>query len=129
MTTLTAFDSALSGLSITGVTRAYTYQALAVHTADLPASFTRLPGAGIDYGQETCSGNSLTLEHVVVLEPLGQGTQSLNHTAVLTAIDNLKTAMDTLYTNKLFTWSARIQREPVGEVQHWAIVTEANLTE
>jgi len=129
VTTLTAFDTALSGLSITGVTRAYTYQALTVHTPDLPASFTRLPGAGIDYGQETCSGNSLALEHVVVLEPLGQGTQLSNHAAVLAQIDNLKTAMDTLYTSSLFTWSARIQIENIGEVLHWLIVTSCELTE
>ena len=129
MTTLTAFDAALSGLSITGVTRAYTYQALTVQTPDLPASFTRLPGAGIGYNQETCSGNSLSLELVVALEPLGQGTQSTNHSAVLTMIDNVKTALDTLYTASLFTWSAAVAIENIGEVSHWVIVISCELTE
>jgi len=129
MTTLTAFDTALSGLSITGVTRAYTYQALSVNTPDLPASFTRTPGAGIDYGLETCSGNTLSLEHVIVMEPLGQEMQSVNHATALTMIDSLKTAMATLYTSSLFTWSARINIETVGNMQHWAIVTSAELAE
>jgi len=129
MTTLTEFDTALSGLSVTGVTRAYTYQALSVNTPDLPASFTRTPGAGIDYGLETCSGNSLSLEYVIVMEPLGQETQSVNHVIALTMIDNLKTALDTLYTASMFTWSARIDIETVGGLQHWVIVTSAQLAE
>ena len=129
MTTLTAFDAVLSGLSITGVNNAYTYQALSLHTPDLPASFTRIPGAGVGYGLETCSGNSLSLELVVALEPLGQGTQSTNHTAALTMIDNVKTAMATLYTSSMFTWNAVIAIEPIGEVQHWAIVISTELTE
>ena len=129
MTTFTAFDSALSGVSITGVTNAYTYQKLSVHTPDLPASFTRLPGAGMDYGLETCSGNTMVLELVIVLEPLAQGTMSSNHTANVAMMDNIKTAMSTLYTSSLFTWSARIQTENVGEITHWAIVISTELAE
>lgn len=132
MTTSTSFDSTLSGLSITGVTRAYTYEKLTIHTPDLPASYVRLPGAATNLDTATtCSGDGFTLteEHVVVMEPLGQGTQSLNHTAALTMLDSIRTAMKTLYTSSLFVFESNVTVELVGEVQHWVIVTSCQLTE
>ena len=44
-TTVTAFYAALNTLSVTGVTRRFTYEPNSMNTADLPAQWVRLPNS------------------------------------------------------------------------------------
>lgn len=98
MTTYSAFVTAVSGLSVTGIKRQYDHVPNQVTTADLPASFVRLPSGGINYETlSTCStsGNTRTCDLVVLVEAAGQGNPSPNYDATIAAIDNLESALRT----------------------------------
>ena len=132
MTTYASYISTLSGLSITGVTTAYDHAPLAIHTADLPASFVRLPGGGMNMDTATtCSGDGRrrVCELVVAMEPLGQSNQEPNWTAVIAMMDYIEAALDTLFGSSLFTYDLAAGQEPIGDAIHWIITATCELIE
>ena len=132
MTTYASFITTISGVSITGVTTQRDYEPLAEHTPDLPVSFPRLPGGVRNYQTATtCMGDQKdrTCDLIVLLEPIGQGTQETNYDAVVAMMDNVETALDTLYTGGqyVFTYELSAGIEQRGDVQHWQVIASLNL--
>lgn len=99
MTTYASLVSTVSGITITGVSRALAYIPEAGDTADLPLSFVRLPGGGTNPATlTTCAGDgkARNIELVVLIEPVGQSTASANFAATVAMCDNVETALNTL---------------------------------
>ena len=127
MTTYASFISTISGVSITGVMTVLDYRPLGKHTPDLPCSFPELPGGVRNYQTSTsCMGDQKdrTCDLIVLLEPIGQGTQKSNYDAVVAMMDYVETALDTLYTGGqyVFTYEIAAGIEQRGEVQHWQVI-------
>jgi hypothetical protein len=124
---ITSFVTTLAGLSVSGVTRAYTYPPLQIGTADLPASFVRPPQS--DYSPlSTCDdiADEITCQLVVAIEAAGQNVQPTNYAAMLTIADALNAALKAGYTSlgALVTWTIAAQdREPVivGGTPYWGV--------
>ncbi len=124
---ITSFVTALSGLTVSGVARAYTYPPLQISTADLPASFVRPPS--VDHAPlSTCDdiSDEITCQLVVAIEPTGQSIQPTNYASMLTIADALNAALKTGYTSlgALVTWTIAAQdREPViiGGTPYWGV--------
>ena len=70
-----------------------------------------------------------TCDLIVLLEPIGQGTQESNFDAAVAMMDNVETALDTLYTEGkyVFTYDIAAGIELLGEVQHWQVIASLNL--
>ena len=95
--TYTTFVNNVAGMSISGVTRAYTAPPQQLSTADLPASYPRLPIAD-NQSVTLTHGRGLlaaAVEIVVVMEPYRQGTNVVNFAACVTMIDAIETALAT----------------------------------
>lgn len=97
--TVTAFYGALNTLTVTGVTRKFTFEPNGINTADLPAQWVRLPGSGLGIDSAFASKCNETskvrqAELVIAAEAAGQETASANTSSLLTLIDNLETALD-----------------------------------
>lgn len=139
MTTYAAFTSAVSGVTISGVTRKYTYAPDSLSTADLPASWIRLPGGGTNLGTlaSQCSGTGATrfVDLVVCLEPTGQEQTSANMSATITMMDSVETALDGLgaygaaLSSVILEYSLAGQGVIVGGVPYWAVVATVRMTE
>lgn len=93
--TYAAFIDNVAGLSITGVTRQYTAPPQQLSTADLPASYPRLPIADNQSITLTHARGllSATVELVVVMEPYRQGSNVSNFEACVDMIDAIETAL------------------------------------
>lgn len=117
MGVITDFVTALAAVSVTGVTRDYTYSPASLNGADLPAKFVMPPASGYE-AISTCSteDDTITASLVVAVEAVAQDTQSANYTALLAMADNLNEALKsgrgTL--GGLVTWTITSQNaEPV----------------
>lgn len=125
--TYTDFVNNISGMTISGVTRRYTAPPSAqIATADLPASYPRLPG-GDDQVATLTYGRGLTsavVELCVVLEPVRQGTNSVNYSAALTMLDAIKTALTTNAASYgIDRWSVQVEIDTVGnDTPYWQLV-------
>lgn len=126
MTTYAAYVGALAGLTVTGVKRKFTAPPTRINTADLPATYPRLPQG--QEGPMTAEGEggwpSLTCELVMIVEPLGQNLQPTNFAATLTLIDNLSTALrNTSLAKSKNRWVIRQQAVNFGtETNYWTLV-------
>ena len=133
MTTYAAFTTAVSGVSISGVTRQYTYAPDALNTADLPASFIRLPSGGTNLGTlaSACSatGNVRNVDLVVCIEPTNQEQTSQNMSDTITMMDSVETALDTLYDNLIMEYTITGQGVIVAGVSYWAVVASVRMSE
>ena len=125
MTTITQFVTAMSGLSVSGVTRSFTYKPASVHTADLPALYVELPGSGT--GSEfvsTCSGLGKTrsVELVVLLQTINQEQEEPNYDATVTMMDSLETALDTYESTSsmIINYDISAGGREVGGAYFWA---------
>lgn len=98
MATNAAFLSAIQGLSISGVTRHYDEPPASIHTADLPAAFPLLPGGGLGEKQVTCFNQNKTrsIDFIIAIEPVGQGTQAANYARLAALMDALESVVDDL---------------------------------
>lgn len=126
MTTVATFHAALSGLSITGVKRQYTYQPNTLNTADLPASFPQMPGLEYAAGGEwasTCEDTSKvhTGTLVVAVEAAGQDMTTKAFNACVTMQDNLATALDAWTAPAYLDYSTSFQPVNIGGVDYWAV--------
>jgi hypothetical protein len=128
MTTYAAFTAAVAALSITGRKRAYSSPPMQITTADLPASYPRLPSGGLNTDSlSTCtnSGNRRVVDLVVVVEPLGQGTQPQNFAATIAIIDAVEAALRTASDGGIITpwleWAITTAPVIVGDTPYWAV--------
>jgi hypothetical protein len=128
MTTYATFTAAVAALSIAGRKRAYTSPPMQITTADLPASYPRLPSGGLNPDSlSTCtsSGNRRVVDLVVVVEPMGQGTQPQNYAATLAIIDAVENALRTASDGGTITpwleWTLSIAPVVVGDTPYWAV--------
>ena len=124
--TYTGFVNNISGMSISGVTRQYTAPPQQLSTADLPASYPRLPIADNQSVTLTHGRGLLTaaVEIVVVMEPYRQSTNVANFAACVTMIDSIETAIvANANTYDIDRWSIVLQVEEYGvERPHWQLV-------
>lgn len=124
---ITAFVTTLAGLTISGVTRQYTYPPLQMTTSDLPASFVRPPQSDYD-PLSTCDevNETAACQLVIAIEPTGQNVQPINYAALLTMADAVNDALKTSQKSlgALVTWQIRAQDvEPVivGGTPYWGV--------
>ena len=125
MATNAAWVTALTGMTITGTTRRYTYPPESVETADLPAWFVQLPGGEMPGWTVSCTNRNKTrsAQVIIVTEPVAQGTNSQNFGALPALMDALENALDalTVYNFMQYDLSAAATVEIAGIV-YWAIV-------
>lgn len=130
-TTYTSFIAALSGLTVTGVTRSYGEPPQQVNTADLPIMFTRLP-AGDEApitGQSNGGWPTLRADLVVLVEPYHQNKSSLNYAKALTLMDAMSVALRASDLAEGPTrWSIETRLDGVGDVPYWMIIANVQTT-
>ena len=132
MTTLRTFVDNLEAVTITGVTRQYTQgpPAGAPGTADLPASYVRLPksseGPIVLSGQGGWPELSATL--MILMEPVAQNLQGVNFDATVTMIDNVSTAFGAVACGTLGmakpSWSCAQTIDSVAGIDFWAVIVD-----
>jgi hypothetical protein len=125
-TTYASFSAALAALTVTGVTRKFTYPPPSLATADLPASWPGLPSGNEPMMTFQTAGGwpALTCDLVVALEPTAQNTQSANYAATVAMMDNLSTALRSGTIGRgPMTWTitANVQIQ-VADVTYWAVI-------
>ena len=126
--TYSTFISAIAGLTVSGVTR-YSYPPASVNTADLPCSFPMLPygtdevitlGIGSTVGGQQ---PTFTCDLVFAIEPVGQGTQPQNFSAVVTLMDAVVTASRAMTRPNAgpTSFSLRMGLVSIAGADYWAI--------
>jgi hypothetical protein len=124
--TAAAFITALSGLSITGVTRMFAYPPETVANADLPIAYVRLPeltNEAITLSSQPRIDN-VQGELVVLVRADGLSMNTDNFSAMVTLIDNVNAALKTAAaaSNRIDRWTIRQETAIVGESGFWALV-------
>lgn len=125
-----AFVSAMQGLSITGVTRHYDEPPASVNTADLPAAFPMLPSGTLGERLTTCINDSKTrsMQFVIIIEAVGQGTQAQNYARIAALMDNLETALDALTTANFTDYEITANTTvAVAGNEFWSIVADVTM--
>ena len=124
--TAASFITALSGLSITGVTRMFAYPPETVANADLPIAYVRLP----ELTNEAITLGSLPRidnvqgELVVLIRADGLSMNTDNFSAMVGMIDSVNAALKTAAaaSNRIDRWTIRQETAIVGESGFWALV-------
>ena len=128
--TYATFTTALSGLTIAGVTRKLTEPPRQVSTADLPLQFVRLPTGEESARTRDHPGGwiTITCDLVVVLEPVQQGTQPVNYAATLAMMDAVSAALRaTDLAQSRNRWTMRGDWIYLGgETVYWAVVASVS---
>ena len=132
MATNAAFLAAIQAMTVTGVTRHYDQPPLSLNTADLPAAFPLMPGGALGGRTVTCiaKDKARSIDFVVCLEAVGQGTQTQNYGLLAAAMDNLETALDALgvpgggSVANFIEYDIEAQIFAVAEQAYWAIVAQ-----
>ena len=127
--TAASFITALSGLSITGVTRMFAYPPETVANADLPIAYVRLPELTNERITLGLSGDPETLdkvqgELVVLIRADGLSMNADNFSAMTTMIDNVNSALKAAIaaSAQIDRWTIRQETAIVGESGFWALV-------
>jgi hypothetical protein len=132
---LRAFIAELSAIAVVGVRQAYAAPPERLATANLPALYPRIPTALTAQATVLAQGSlvppSLTVELVVVVEPVGQGTAPTNFARTVTLIDALHAALGGLLENSetIDSWSVVLTAEQVGADAYWLLVATVNGSE
>lgn len=133
MTTYAGFVAIVAGATITGVTTKLDYIPAAGYTGNLPLSFPRFPGGGINPETlTTCTGDgkTMTMELVVVLEPLGQGNPEPNYEATIAMMDYVEAGLGALGDfMPIVEYQIRAEGITLGGVGHWGVVATVTGTE
>ena len=128
--TYASFVSALSGLSVTGVTRKVSQPPRQVNTAELPLQYTQLPTGEEESRSRDHPGGWLTItcEVVVLLEPILQSTQTLNYAATVAMMDNLSAALRaTDFARSRNRWTIRGSLVNLGnDTVYWGVVARVS---
>lgn len=127
MTTYTSYVTALSGLTVVGVTRKYTSPPQSINTADLPAQWPLLPSgdvAPLVFGGYGAPSGTYRCDLVIATEAVGQNVNSVNFVGVLTLMDALTTALKSMTrpVAGVFTWSIRQAIVTVAGNDYWSLI-------
>ena len=127
--TAAAFITALSGLSITGVTRMYTYPPETVNNADMPSAYVRLPELSNERTTMGLSGDPETIdtvqaELVLLVRSINVSDNADNFSTEVSLIDNVNAALKNAISASapIDRWTIRQETATVGESGYWAIV-------
>ena len=125
ITTYATLVSYLGALTITGVTRKFTYPPTSLATADLPAMFPQLPRG--EEAAMTFQANggwpAMTCDLVVALEPAAQETQSANFSAAVAMLDKVSAALRGADVGKApLSWRIEQTGVTVAGINYWAVV-------
>lgn len=125
--TLATTLATLTGLTVSGVTRSYTYQPTQINSADLPCLIPAQPttGAAVSAFSGATGLRTHNVTLVIIVEPTQQGTASAKWTAVIGLMDALHTALETVVDS----YTARVEETVLGETPYWAIVAEVEVSE
>lgn len=133
MTTMVEFYTALTGMVVTGVKRRYTAPPQQLASADLPAQWVNLPGAANNLDSElasACYGLAKTRQATLVIatEAAGLGTNPANTTALLTMMDNLENALDTLRrANGMLDYTLTPAAIVLSDTNYWGVTCSVTL--
>ena len=127
ITTYTAYVAALMDISVTGVTRVFDNPPASLGTADLPAMWPGLPRGEEPMVTFQANGGwpELYCDMIIAIEPVAQNTQAANFTAMLTAIDNLSSALRaaTNVGRAGLRWSITANAQvDVAGTPYWAVI-------
>jgi len=127
ITSYATFTAALAALSVTGVTRKFTYPPASVGTADLPAMYPALP-RGLEGGFTFTGGGGwpqMFCDLIVLLEPVGQNTQSANYAATIAMVDNVSAALRAANIGRAkLNWEITTNVQvAVADSAYWAVIT------
>lgn len=94
--TFVEFVQAIQSLTVAGVARHYEEPPESLSTADLPASFPMMPRGGRERAVTTCTANDKTrsIDFIVVIEAIGQGTQASRYDQIAALADATEAAID-----------------------------------
>lgn len=127
-TTYTDFSNAVANLPVTGVKTMLPTMPSQINTALLPLSYPRLPeGNETPLTTEGEGGwPTLTVERVFAVQPIQQGTEKLNHEAILTLIDNINEAFRGVAVGQIgkskISWRTTSRIVALGNTEYWCIV-------
>ena len=130
MATNAVFVAAMQALAITGVTRHYDEPPGSVQTADLPCAFPHMPQGGLGEKSLSCwdSNKVRSMDFVILIEPVGQGTQAQNYGAIAALMDNLEAKLDDLELSQggtlanFLEYDIGAQIVTLGQNDYWGIV-------
>lgn len=124
-TTYATFLAALAGLSVTGVTKKFTYPPEALSSADLPAMWPQLPRGDDKPMTFGAAGGwpELIADLCIAVEPVGQSLQHSNFDTTVTALDNLGAALRGADIGKgTLSWTIKSARITVAGIDYWGVV-------
>lgn len=134
MTTYAAFVTAISDLTITGVTRLEDTTPESIGAADLPFQFVRLPSGDFADAPVTCTevGTTKTIDLVVCVQSSGLGLADLNYEDTVTMMDYVETALiawdaAVAQNGVLVEYSITAGDEEVGDVSFWSVVATVTI--
>ena len=130
--TYTEYAAMLSGLTIAGVTKAYSAPPTQLSTAQLPAMWPRLPSGERTIATMTGAAGlpSLTCDLVLAVEAIGQNVQPANYAKCLTLIDALQTALTAEALGGVVdSWNLRMDAEQIGDTGYWVLVASVTGSE
>ncbi len=133
MTTNAQWLAGIQAMSVTGVTKTYSYPPTSLNTADLPAAWPHQFDMGLNNIISSCSdlNKARTCNYFIALEPTPQSTQSANYEAMIAMVDNLETAIQALTVMEFVTFTIRSVIVTVAGNEYWgleAVLTGSNFS-
>ncbi len=138
MTTNAQWLAGIQAMSVTGVTKTYSYPPTSLNTADLPAAWPHQFDMNLNNIISSCSdlNKARTCNYFIALEPTPQSTQSANYEAMIAMVDNLETAIQGLTQTatpvmEFVTFTIRAAIVPVAGNDYWgleAVLTGSNFS-
>lgn len=123
--TYTEYVTMLAGLTVAGVVKRYPTPPTQLNTAQLPASWPRLPGGETQIVTLTSGAGLPTLacDLVIAVNAWGQGTQPVNYAAAVSIVDALNAALiDEADNGVIDGWALRLEVDQIGDAAYWVIV-------
>ncbi len=133
MTTNAQWLAGIQAMSVTGVTKTYTYPPTSLNTADLPAAWPHQFDMSLGNIISSCSdlNKARTCNYFIALEPTPQSTQSANYEAMIAMVDNLETAIQALTVMEFVTFTIRSVIVTIAGGEYWgleAVLTGSNFS-
>ncbi len=133
MTTNAQWLAGIQAMSVTGVTKTYSYPPTSLNTADLPAAWPHQFDMSLNNIISSCSdlNKARTCNYFIALEPTPQSTQSANYEAMIAMVDNLETAIQALTVMEFVTFTIRSVIVTVAGNEYWgleAVLTGSNFS-
>jgi hypothetical protein len=125
MATNSTWYTAFAALSVSGVKRHYDEPPQAISTADLPALYIQAPGGSMPGWTVSCRASNKTrsITVVILVEPVGQGTNKQTFAASPALADALETALDALTVTNFIEYDLTIGAGvEIAGIVYWAIV-------